>query len=340
MNQSVILFGGSSGERLVSVASAQNLVENFDFDAILYLDKSGLVFKITKEELLSHANPFLNEFKPAAKSFANSLDETLSFLKSKTVFLALHGTEGEDGKIQSLFEKNKISFTASDSKASKNAFNKKISKSIVAEAGIATSAEFIFSNLDFANQLQELVTFFKTHSKIVLKPLANGSSLGLFIVETQPDLLSAIEKIRSNGLGDYIAEKFIVGRELTVGIYESQKGIIALPPSEVILNAGRSFDYEGKYLGKGTQEITPAQLNLQETQLVQKMALKAHSALHCFGYTRTDLILTANGPIYLETNTLPGLSRPSFIPQQLGAAKILFSDFIKQQLFLAEKRNS
>lgn len=338
MKKTVLLFGGSSGERLVSVASAQNLVENFNFDEIAFLDQLGSLYLVSKPELLAHANPFLKEFATSSQPMTTSLLNALDFFKSKTIFLAFHGTEGEDGKIQKIFEDHKINFTASGSLASQNAFNKKDSKKIVAAANIQITDELCFTQKDIVVQKSKIVNFLNTHRKIVLKPIANGSSIGIYIVDQIDALETALQKISTSNLGEYIAEKFIEGRELTVGVYESAKGLIALPPSEVILSAGRSFDYEGKYLGQGATEVTPAQLSASEIQDVQAMALQSHSALNCYGYSRTDLILTKDGPIYLETNTLPGLSRPSFLPQQLNVADIKFSDFIQRQLELAEKR--
>lgn len=338
MNKTVILFGGSSEERLVSAASAQNVAQHFQFDELWFLDKKSAVFQIDKAELLAHANPFTTEFKPSSKAIAASLAETLPLLKNKTVFLALHGTEGEDGQIQALFEKNKIAFTGSGAESSQNAFNKKSSKTIAATAKIKVTDEMIFTSHETEKRKNEIVSFFKLHEKIVLKPNANGSSIGLYIVDQQKDLEEALVKIKSTNLGEYIVEKFVQGRELTVGVYQSTKGLAPLPPSEVVLNKGFSFDYEGKYLGRGTTEITPAQLTPEEAQVAQKMALEAHQALKCYGYSRTDLILTTAGPVYLETNTLPGLSRASFIPQQLNVADIRFADFIQRQLELAENR--
>jgi D-alanine-D-alanine ligase len=96
-----------------------------------------------------------------------------------------------------------------------------------------------------------------------------------------------------------------------------------------VLNAGHSFDFQGKYLGRGTTEITPANLSAVETERAQHIAVLAHKALGCLGYSRTDIILTSMGQVFLETNTLPGLSKASFIPQLLKAADIEFGQFIK-----------
>src|SRR5690606_22021876 len=156
--------------------------------------------------------------------------------------------------------------------------------------------------------------FLDTHKKIVLKPVANGSSVGLFIIDSKASLEDAIKKLRPD-VGSYLAESFITGREITVGVRQHLDGsITALPCSEVKVNQGRQFDYEGKYLGHGVQELTPAPIGLEETQLCQSLAIAVHKMVGCEGYSRTDMILTDRGPVLLEINTLPGLSKASFIP--------------------------
>lgn len=114
--------------------------------------------------------------------------------------------------------------------------------------------------------------------------------------------------------------------------------LTVLPPSEVILERDAHFDYEGKYLGVGNREVTPAALTVREAAAAQALSMIAHSALGCFGYTRTDMIMTSKGIYYLETNTLPGMTRASFIPQQLRAAGISLESFVQGQLALAKRR--
>jgi D-alanine-D-alanine ligase len=124
-----------------------------------------------------------------------------------------------------------------------------------------------------------------------------------------------------------------------VGVVEGPGGSLrALPCSEVRLDEGFAFDFEGKYLGRGTTEVTPAEVEPALAQAAQALAITAHRALGCEGYTRTDLILTARGPVYLETNTLPGLTRRSFIPQQLAAEGTSVQAFLEGQLALARAR--
>jgi D-alanine-D-alanine ligase len=119
---------------------------------------------------------------------------------------------------------------------------------------------------------------------------------------------------------------------------DGPNGARALPPSEVRMDPGRAFDFAGKYLGKWTREITPAEVSPEVTRAAQELALAAHRALGCVGYSRTDMIVGPQGPVFLELNTLPGLTRMSFIPQQLAAEGTPMLTFLQGQIELAKQR--
>jgi len=340
MRQTVLLFGGVSDERLVSVATAQNLASTYPFNELWFIhaDGSGLS-RTTPDELIKHERPFEIPFEPRGEKFANSIEAALPLLKQKTVFIGLHGTEGEDGTLQALFENEKIPFTGSSSESSRLCFNKKEAKRIVRKRGLQV-AEELELNRNEGPALKGLINdFLQAHGKIVIKPVESGSSFGLHILNKGDDVQGAVNAILNSKYDRYLAEAFITGREITVGVLDSIEGrTSALPCSETVLLGENIFDYAGKYLGRGTKEITPADLTPEEAQAAQKMAIDAHLALGCYGYTRTDMILTSSGPVYLETNTLPGLTRASFVPQQLEARGMKMRDFIEDQLKLAEKR--
>ena len=338
MNPSILMFGGKSEERFVSVASAQNLASIFEFSEVWFISPLGQIFLVDSNELASHKDPFKLPFVPAKAPIAQSLEQAIPKLKNRTVFMGFHGTEGEDGKIQALLEKNRVAFTGSGSESSQICFDKPTAKKVLSKHDISVAPEIILSSGDPDKAESELREFFISNRKIVAKPTANGSSIGLHIISDQNSLKSAIDDIRKSRAGAFMAEKFISGREITVGVIEKNGDLEALPPSEVLLNEGHSFDYDGKYLGKGTREITPAELNANDLMSIQTLAIRAHRLLNCFGYTRTDVILSSEGITYLETNTLPGLTKASFIPQQLNVANIPFKSFIKDQIELAEQR--
>lgn len=330
MAANILFFGGNSDERLVSVASAQNFSTQFPFDELWFFHRSGEISLTTAEELRAHQRPFEEAFGPKSKPIANSLAEAVDRLSGQTVFLGFHGDEGEDGRIQRFLEERKIAFTGSGSKASADCFDKKIAKNIVSKT-VATAASIEVTSAS----VDKLIQFYKQHRRIVVKPVASGSSFGLFIVSDDASLERAVEGVQNLSYGRFLAEVFLEGRELTVGVWDGRG---ALPASEVIMNQGRSFDYEGKYLGKGSTEVTPANISPDEMKLAKDLALECHRALGCFGYSRTDMMLTKSGPVFLETNTLPGMTRASFFPQQLAAASLNFRDFVESQLKMARQR--
>jgi D-alanine-D-alanine ligase len=327
----IILFGGSSEERRVSVATAINLSQKIPEATLWFWSQTGQIFIITQTELSQHSDAFTKEFTPASSSAFTSLKESLSSIKNKVIIIGLHGTEGEDGALQSLLEKNQIRFTGSDSISSQLAFDKRETKKRAALSGLSTVEDLALNTFDQSEQ-DSLDRFYNEHKKIVLKPLSNGSSVGLYIIETLDQLSKAIKEIRSRPMA-YMAEAFIAGREITVGVWQKNKSeCIALPCSEVRLIPGGQFDYQGKYLGKGVEELTPAPLRERETKACQDLALKLHKILGCRGYSRTDMILTKNGPVLLEINTLPGLTKASFIPQQLAAIQVDLRFFFETQI--------
>jgi D-alanine-D-alanine ligase len=333
-NDCIILFGGSSEERLVSVASAQNLSIALPEATLWFWSKTDKIYEVSHEELSKHKNAFMDGFNPDSKAKFSSLESSLESMKDKLIIIGLHGTEGEDGKLQAIFEAHQIKYTGSDSKASHLAFDKRATKRLAQTNGLSVVTDFALNDFQ-ETEINELQVFFKTHEKIVLKPLANGSSVGLFIVSSKDELSQAIATIKGKGIIPYMAEPFIAGREITVGVWQKNyHKTIALPCSEVRVLQGGQFDYQGKYLGKGIQELTPAPLTEDESKACQELALKLHFMIGCKGYSRTDMILSDKGPVILEINTLPGLTKASFIPQQLLAIKTDLRAFFSAQILL------
>ena len=330
----MILFGGSSEERLVSVASAQNISGVIPEAALWFWTKDGKVHEVTSSELSSHAEAFTKEFSPKSPVKAATLEEALRTLSGKTIIVALHGTEGEDGTLQKMLERMQIPFTGTGAAASEKAFNKAMTKAIARDHGVNVAPEIIVEDTE-PSTMKKLEAFLEQSKKIVLKPLANGSSVGLHIVASKTDLEKAMTAIKASGYLPYVSEPFVTGREITVGVRENHEHKLSpLPCSEVRVIQGRQFDYQGKYLGSGVEELTPAPLTQEESDDCQKLALAIHQAIGCKGYSRTDMILTDKGPVLLEINTLPGMSKASFIPQQLRAAGITVRDFFLEQINL------
>ncbi|HKS22225.1 MAG TPA: ATP-grasp domain-containing protein [Thermoanaerobaculia bacterium] len=329
----IVLFGGPSDERHVSVASAQAVVRTLGDVLAWFWAPTGAVHDVALDDLLAHERPFEVDFVPSRPAAWPTLEQALDTLPvDDPIFvLALHGTGGEDGVLQRMMERRGIPFTGSDSEASAAAFDKGRAKEIVSGKVRTAESHVARNGAELAHVAREMLS---RHEKIVLKPLAGGSSRGLFFVERDGDLPDVLPV-------PYIVEQFVSGRELTVGVADMGNGPFALPVIEIEVDPGRQFDYLGKYLGTGTREICPAQIPDAMRDEAQAAALAAHLALGCRGYSRSDLIAVADDEIYfLELNTLPGLTAASLVPQQLRTAGISFRDFLETQIALSSRSAS
>jgi len=326
----IVLFGGPSDERHVSVASAQNVVRTLGHPLAWFWTPEGAVHDVALPDLLAHERPFEADFVPSRPASWPTLEQALDTLPvdDPVVFLALHGGPGEDGTVQAMMETRRIPFTGSDSVASAIAFDKGRAKDAVAKSVRIAESHIARGAADVAEIAREMLT---RHEKIVLKPLAGGSSRGLFFVERDGDL-PEVPPV------PYIVEQFLHGRELTVGVADMGAGPFALPVIEIEVDPNREFDYAGKYLGAGTREICPARIPDAMRDEAQALALAAHLAIGCRGYSRTDMIAVADDEVYfLELNTLPGLTKASLVPQQLHTAGIDFRLFLETQVELARR---
>ena len=330
-----ILFGGEGSERRVSVASAQNVASILDGASLWFWRPDGSVCLVGRSELLSFERPFERDFSPSSSRAWPDLESALDSPEARgaTFFLGLHGGAGEDGTVQALLERRGLAFTGSGSEASRIAFDKLRARERVAARGIRV-ADAATVTEDAATH-ERLARLFETHDKVVLKPVADGSSHGVRVLSDERELDAAIRHLVAHPGVRHLAEAFVEGRELTVGVIEEDAGLRALPCSEVVLEAGRTFDFDGKYLGKGVREITPADVPVEMSRAAQSVALTAHEAVGCRGYSRTDVIMGNDSPVFLEINTLPGLTRASFIPQQLAAAGIEMRLFLERQIEIA-----
>ena len=175
------------------------------------------------------------------------------------------------------------------------------------------------------------------YGRLIAKPSRDGSSYGLIFVNAKQDLVAVRTAARSE---DYVIEPFIAGVEATCGVLERPDGsVTALPPIEIVPADG-GFDYTAKYLAKTTQEICPGRFAPETGAQIMEQALKVHRALSCRGYSRSDFIVSGNGLIYLETNTLPGLTKASLYPKALKAEGIEFADFLRGQITLAAQAHA
>ena len=327
----IVLFGGPSDERHVSVASAQNIVRALGNPLAWFWAPDGPVHDVAVDDLLAHQRPFEVDFHPRRPAIWPNIEQALDTLpvEDPVFLLALHGTTGEDGTLQKMLEDRGIAFTGSGSEASAAAFDKGRTKHMLKDRVRNAESRILHDPKMLQSAVREML---KKYDRVVAKPLAGGSSRGLFFVDRGQDLTENVDI-------PYIVEQCISGRELTVGVIDRDDGPFALPVLEVEVDAGHSFDYAGKYLGKGTREICPAKISDRMRNAAQDVALAAHTTLGCEGYSRTDVVAASDDHIYfLEINTLPGLTTSSLLPKELQAAGIVFRDFLETQIALAHRR--
>lgn len=334
----IVLFGGSSNERHVSVASAQSIARVLDKPLCWFWAPYGAVYDVSVDELIAHQRPFEVDFDPKRPAIFPDLEQALDTLPvDDPVFvLALHGGTGEDGTVQQMMERRGIPFTGSGSRASAAAFDKGRAKQIL-KGKVRMAESRTVGESDEETIRSTVESMLESYPKIVLKPLAAGSSRGLFFLERGGDVEGVIRSVVKLRM-PYIIEQFISGRELTCGVIDNGSGVKALPVIEIVMDRGRDFDYAGKYLGHGSKELCPAPISDSMRDDAQRVAVDAHKFLGCEGYSRSDLIGADDGVYFLEINTLPGLTVSSLVPQELKANGIEFKKFLETQIDIARRR--
>ncbi len=232
-------------------------------------------------------------------------------------FLALHGENGENGRLQATFDLLGIKYTGSGYLGSAVAMNKGITKSIFLNHGVGTPAGECFRPEDKENGRLEKWNVFPC----VVKPCSGGSSVGVSIVESKNEFMKAMDEAFVYET-EVLVEQYIKGREFSIGIIDGK----ALPIIEIIPKEG-FYDYVNKYQSGKTDEICPAELDEETTLKMQKEAEKAYEALQLEAYGRIDFLLDSDGKTYaLEANTLPGMTSASLIPQEAAAVGISYEE--------------
>jgi D-alanine-D-alanine ligase len=237
--------------------------------------------------------------------------------KAEAAFLCLHGPGGEDGCIQGLLELAGIPYTGSGVQASSLAMDKDMSKRIFSHEGLPTPAWELCGQ---GGHLPSLKLPF------VVKPVDQGSSVGVSVVQRASQFGSALRKARA--FGRVMAEVYVKGRELTVAVLDG----LCLPIVE-ILPQHDFYDWHSKYAEGGSRHLCPATLPKALAQEVRRVSLEAHRVLGCRGYSRVDLMLDGRGKLWiLEVNTLPGMTRTSLVPDAARAAGMSFEHLLERIL--------
>ena len=303
-----VLVGGPSSEHEVSLKSGEQVLKNlnperYEAERVL-IDKYGFWQKSPEE------------------------------IKKDTdlVFIAMHGTYGEDGTAQSMLDAVKLPYTGSSAPVSALAMNKFVTARTASYHGLFTPLSFLISENEWIARPVEVwrrVGPF-LHFPVVIKPNNQGSSVGVVIAKNKEEAVKAMEEIFKI-TNEALIQQFIKGRELTVGVldYGWPGSEYALPPTEIKPKTNHFFDYRAKYEIGASEEITPAHLGEAVTRLVQSAAKQLHKAVGAKGFSRTDIILDEkNQAFILEINTIPGLTETSLLPQQASEAGVQFSELL------------
>jgi len=302
-----LVTGGFSGEAAISYKSATTIDNHLDREK----------FNVYKIDI--NPNGWFYESDDGKKSEVNKNDFSIQTangtIKFDAVFIGMHGTPGEDGKLQGYFDTLKIPYTSCDAASSAITFNKRYTVAVAAMAGIHVSRSFhLFKHT--AVPLQQIIEGLSF--PVFVKPNNGGSSIGMSKVYEAKELEGAIQKAFKED-DQVLVEQMIKGREFTIGVFKTKGNIVALPMTEV-KSKKDFFDYEAKYQGAST-EVTPAELDETSADKIREAAKKIYAVFNCRGVVRIDFILEENSkyPYMLEINTIPGQSDASIVPQQVKA---------------------
>jgi D-alanine-D-alanine ligase len=299
-----VLMGGKSPEREISLRSGENVareLESAGFE-VLRVDPDGNLISLLKEGRVEAA------------------------------FLALHGPNGEDGRIQGLLEFAGIPFTGSGVLASALAMDKVMSKRIFENSGIPTPSWIMLEG----GEIPDEKGLSSIGWPVVVKPSVGGSTIGITIARDRPALEAAVELARLY-CHQVLLERYLPGTEITVGVLGADE-LQVLPVMEIV-PVGGFYNYETKYVPGMSTHITPARIPQGAYSRAQELALAAHRVLGCFGMSRVDMIVSKDEEVMvLEVNTIPGMTDTSLLPEAAAKVGISFSQLLSRQLEWAMER--
>lgn len=310
-----IITGGYSGEAEISyksVITVSNNVDSEKFDSyIIDINTNDWHYKNENgEKLFIDKNNF-------------TLNNNGVIIQFDAVLMCIHGTPGEDGKLQGYFDMLGLPYTSCDAATSAITFNKKFTVAVAANGGIHVSKSVMLFKQNAINEKEILE---QLSLPVFVKPNNGGSSIGMSKINNPTHLSNAIQKAFKED-NQILIEEFIEGREFTIGVFKTKRKIITLPITEII-SKNEFFDYEAKYFGE-SDEITPAIVEESIAEQVRDAAKKLYSLFNCRGIVRIDFIYNKknNQPYMLEINTVPGQSEASIVPQQVLAMGWSLQDF-------------
>ena len=302
-----VIYGGFSSERQISIASGQyvaSIIDKEKFD-VFEVDISQEKWIVNGKWLIDK-----NDF-----SFYQDTEK----IKFDAAVIVIHGTPGEDGKLQSYFDMIGLPYVSCNALCAALTFNKFYCNHYLANFGIKIANSIIVRPNDQIDP-QQIIN--QLGLPVFVKPNAGGSSFGTTKVKNASELMPAIEKARQES-GEVVIESFIKGREITVGVLKTNNHIQALTPCE-IRSKNEFFDYQAKYNPELNQEIIPAPISSDKLNEAKQLAEKIYQLLNCSGIVRIDFILSeTDGKFYfLELNSIPGMTAASIVPKMLKYDKL------------------
>jgi D-alanine-D-alanine ligase len=312
MRTIAIVAGGDSSEFEVSVKSANEVCKTLSSRYISYI----IMIRGTNWYWEDRKGRFHNIDK---NDFSLTTDE--SRIRFDAVFIAIHGTPGENGLLQGYFDMMAIPYTSCSAFCSALTFNKQACKLVLKEYKIPM-AESILIRKGEHPDVNGIIK--QTGMPCFVKPNDSGSSFGVTKVKKKEDMLSAIE-IAFRESNEVLIEAFMDGREVACGVVKTKKKALILPVTEII-SKNEFFDYEAKYTPGKSDEITPANMPASITDEIQRLSSLIYDLLSCNGIVRVDFIIIGQKPYFLEINTVPGMTEESLVPKQAVAAGILLND--------------
>lgn len=318
-----LVTGGYSGESVISYRTAKTIQQHLDTS----LFKTYLI-DITKEGWF-YVDANDNRVPVDKNDF--SITQGGEKVNFDAVFIALHGTPGEDGKLQGYFEMLNIPYTSCDATTSALTFNKRYTTAVAAAAGIAVARSVLLIQGALENWEERVANL---RLPLFVKPNNGGSSIGMSKVSSAGEpLRKALAKALKED-SQVLIEEMIQGREFTVGVFRSNGEVVVLPITEVVADADMPFfDFVAKYQGKST-ETTPAPIDEATADKIREAARQVYQAFNCRGVVRIDFIYQdqEGRPYMLELNSIPGQSEASIIPQQVQSKGWTLTSFYTQLL--------
>lgn len=325
----VVLCGGFSGERQISLASGENVMK--------YLDEDK--YQVSRIDVVSETEWHWFGGDGVTRILDLKKEEDLEFLKTFQMFFnVLHGTYGEDGTVQAFFENLGVAYTGSGVTASRMTIDKvKTMRHVAKEHIVAPEFFCVERDAPVEKVAADLAEHF--HYPVIVKPNDSGSTIGLTLVQNPDELAEALEKA-GHVSPEIIIQRYIFGREFTCGVLgnATDPDLILLPPVEIVIK-NKIFDFNDRYFSKDTQELCPAPIDKSLTQRIQEQALLAHRTLGCDGLSRSDFRMDGTNKLFfLETNTSPGLTAGSLCPKEALAAGISMPHLLDRIIDLALTR--